>query len=157
MSRYVSPDRRRRRRHVDGPEGDEPAEFTPQRVVRVMRCPKCRETIGTMRRWRMLCTECGHEWEEASERSAADKLADARTEVGEYIVMAMMWGGLLLLIGLVLGGSVLLGIWIAGTTGGLVLAAFLIPLLLVMGGASRGRNEAMARYSWWSRGWRDRP
>src|SRR6188508_1835407 len=120
MSRYVSPERRRRRVRVDGPEGDEPAEFTPQRVVRVMRCPRCRQTIGTMRRWRMACPECGHEWEEETVLTAADKLADARSAASEYLVMAVMWAGLALTVGLVIGFFLFVGWWIAGGSGGLI-------------------------------------
>src|SRR5436190_11035084 len=103
MNYNVSPERRRRRRAVDGPEGEEPAEFTPQRVVRVMRCPKCRAVIGTMRRWRLACTECGHAWEEPTVLTAADKLTDARSAACEYAVMAIMWAGLVATIGLVVG------------------------------------------------------
>ena len=156
MNRYVDPVRRRRRRSVEGPQGDEPAEFTPQRVVRVMRCPRCRQTIGTMRRWRLACPECGHEWEEETVLTTADKLADARTAAAEYLVMAFMWGGLLLILGLVIAFVVWIGTWLAGGSAGLVLAAFLIPLLLVIGGTTRSRHETLARYEWWRRGWRDR-
>src|SRR6187399_1020081 len=114
MNRYVSPERRRRRRQVDGPEGDQPAEFEPQRVVRVMRCPRCRQTIGTMRRWRMLCTECGHEWEEENVLTAADKLADLKTLAAEYAVMGFMWGGLLLCLFLTVGLFLFAGMWFIG-------------------------------------------
>ncbi len=156
MNRYVSPERRRRQRMVDGPEGEEPAEVTPQRVVRVMRCPKCRATIATMRRWRMACNECGHEWEEETVLTAADKLAHARTDAAEFVVMAFMWAGLLLTVGAVIGLFVFLGVWFIGGIGGIVVAVVLLLLLLGLGGMARSRNERMAQYAWWARGWRDR-
>jgi len=156
MNRYVSPERRRRRLRVDGPEGDEPAEFTPQRVVRVMRCPRCRQTIGTMRRWRMACPECGHEWEEETVLTAADKLADARSAASEYAVMAIMWAGLALTIGLVLGFFLFVGWWIAGGIGGLVVGVLLLLTMVGVGSMTRSHNERAARYAWWARGWRDR-
>jgi len=156
MNRYVSPERRRRRIRVDGPEGDEPAEFTPQRVVRVMRCPKCRQTIGTMRRWRMACPECGHEWEEETVLTAADKLADARSAASEYAVMAVMWAGLAMTVGLVVGFFLFVGWWIAGGIGGLMVGVLLLLLMLAAGSMTRGHNERAARAAWWARGWRDR-
>jgi len=156
MNRYVSPERRRRRLRVDGPEGDEPAEFTPQRVVRVMRCPRCRQTIGTMRRWRMACPECGHEWEEETVLTAADKLADARSAASEYLVMAVMWAGLALTVGLVIGFFLFVGWWIAGGSGGLIVGVLLLLIMVGLGGAMRSHNERAARAAWWARGWRDR-
>ena len=156
MNRYVSPERHRRRHRVDGPEGDEPAEFTPQRVVRVMRCPKCRQTIGTMRRWRMACPECGHAWEEETVLTAADKLADARSAASEYAVMAVMWAGLALIVGLVVGFFLFVGWWIAGGISGLVVGVVVLLLMLLAGSMTRAHNERAARYAWWSRGWRDR-
>jgi hypothetical protein len=155
MNRYVSPERRRRQRMVDGPEGEEPAEFTPQRVVRVMCCPKCRETIATMRRWRMACNECGHEWEEETVLTTADKLEHARTEAAEFAVMALMWAGLLVIIGAVVGLFLFIGLWLVGVIGGIVVAGLVLLMLLGLGGMARARNERMAQYAWWSRGWRD--
>ena len=40
---------------------------------RTLRCPKCRQQFETMRRFRVTCTECGHEWEEVSVLTAADR------------------------------------------------------------------------------------
>jgi hypothetical protein len=156
MNYNVSPERRRRRRAVDGPEGEEPAEFTPQRVVRVMRCPKCRATIATMRRWRMACNECGHEWEEETVLTAADKLEHVRTEAAEFAVMALMWAGLLLTVGAVVGFFLFVGFWFIGGASGLIVGVVLLLMLAVVGGMARSRNERMAQYSWRSRGWRDR-
>src|ERR1044072_5154195 len=147
MNHYVSPERRRRRRMGDGPEGEEPAEFTPQRVVRVMRCPKCRETIATMRRWRMACNGCGHEWEEESVVTAADKLEQVKTEAAEYAVMALMWAGLVLTVGAVIGFFIFVGFWFVGGAGGLVVGTVLLLMLACLGGMARSRNERFAHYS----------
>jgi hypothetical protein len=155
MNRNVSAERRRRRA-VDGPQGEEPAEFEPQRVVRVMRCPKCRTTIATMRRWRMSCNECGHEWEEETVLTAADKLADAKAKATEYVVMALMWLGLLACICLTVGLFIFLGLWLVGGLRGLILGMFVLLLLGGLGGMAGARNERVAQYTFWSRGWRDR-
>lgn len=144
---------RRRRLRVYGPEGDQPAEFDPVQIARVMRCPKCRQTISTMRRWRMLCPECGHEWEEESVRTLADKLADARTEAWGFVFLGLAWSVLIGFAGLIAGLFVLLYVWlhnhgasVAGAIAVVVLAVVVIGMLAAM---LRPSRDVEARYQWW--------
>jgi hypothetical protein len=150
--RYVDPARRRARRRVDGPQGDQPADLDPQPIARVMRCPKCRQTISTMRRWRMACPECGHEWEEETVLTLEDKLADVGSSIGEYAVMAFLWAGLIAL-PLVFGGLI---VYLAWSLTGSVLGAVLVILfgfllLLFYGGVLRSRYDEVERILRWSR------
>src|SRR5688572_14687513 len=51
-------------RSISTSEPIQQAEITPSREAREVRCPKCRQTFKTMRRWRISCPKCGHQWEE---------------------------------------------------------------------------------------------
>ena len=158
MNRYVGPERRRARRRSDGPQGDEPAEFDPVHIARVMRCPKCRQTFSTMRRWRMLCPECGHEWEEQSELSWGDKAEHIRSEAWGYLFIALAWAVLLACAGAIVGLFVLLFVWVTGLgaslVGGLVIVGFVVFILLGYAALMRPSMEATSRYQWWVSPWR---
>ena len=50
-------------------------------LSRTLRCPRCHQQFETMRRFRVACTECGHEWEEESHRTTADNIADPQKRI----------------------------------------------------------------------------
>ena len=158
MNRYVGPERRRVRRRVDGPAGDEPPEIEPAHIARVLRCPRCRYTLSTMRRWRLICSECGHEWEEESNRSFADKLSDMRSTLGEYVLMAVMWCGLLAGLAFLLGLPLILLYIVsnaAGWTTGVTIVAAVVLVAVGLGVALavwRSDDSALRRMRGMGRG-----
>src|SRR5581483_10630225 len=65
------------------PDNISEADFEPQHVTRVVRCPRCQQFFSTARRWQLACPECGYEWEEEnhfdpSEISAEDLMESRR-------------------------------------------------------------------------------
>ena len=158
MSRRPLPGGARRwRRTILGPAGDEPPETEPERISRVLRCPRCRQSFETMRRFQMSCPECGHNWDEQSIITAGDRVSRLRTNVSEYAVMLFMWGGLLLVFGLG-AGLFVFGIYLlstrVGLLAGLVLTGIVVAVLVSWGATARERREEAARAAWWMRGWR---
>jgi hypothetical protein len=155
VNRFIPPNDpkavRRRRRAVDGPVGDQPAEFDPHMIARVMRCPACRSTISTMRRWRMVCPDCAHEWEEPSNRTIADAISDARTSLGEYAVMAIIWTGMAVGLALLVGLPLVLLYLVsrsAGWTDAVTLVAAAVLVAVAIGitrHVSRSNDSTLRR------------
>jgi hypothetical protein len=163
VNRYLPPRDpkavRRGRLRVQGPEGEQPPEFDPVHLSRVMRCPKCRQTIATMRRWRMLCPECGHEWEEESVLSLGDKLSDLRTEAWGFIFLALAWATIIAFGLAILGLLVLFYVWLknigATTISAALIVVFGLFVLTMIAMMLRPSREIEARYQWWVTPWRN--
>jgi hypothetical protein len=122
-------------------------------LSRTLRCPKCHQQFETMRRFRVVCTECGHEWEEVSVLTREDRIADAREELGQTLVMGFMWAGLICML-TVLVGSLIYGAVMA--TGQPFFGFILGGLFVLCGGgaiffkgAFHHREAAIGRVFWW--------
>ena len=74
--------RRERLRIADGDE----RQVTRQRRGRLISCPNCMRTFETMRRFQLQCPQCGHTWEERSNRNLIDWLREQPANlVGGFI------------------------------------------------------------------------
>jgi len=128
-------------------------------LSRTLRCPKCRQQFETMRRFRLACPECGHEWEEQSHLTTSDKLADARSQVGEYLFMAIAWAIFLAFIAVVLMIFVI-GVARAtdrgGLANGLIVVGVFIVLIVGVAAFTRRNMEIGQRNVWWVPRWRGR-
>lgn len=106
-----------------------------------------------MRRFRMVCIECGHEWEEVSVLTAADRRADFREELGQTLVMAFMWGGLMLALLALVGSFVYIGVRATGEPFfGFILGGLFVLCgggAMFFKGAFRHREAAKGRVFWW--------
>jgi hypothetical protein len=134
-----------------------PAE--PESLSRTLRCPKCRQTFETMRRWRMACPECGHEWEEATVLTTGDKVSNVTSQIGEYVFMAVGWGVVLLFCAAVIAIFVIGAVRATergGLANGLVVVAVFLILTIGIAGFTRRNQESGARVTWWNPGWRNR-
>ncbi|HLF70637.1 MAG TPA: hypothetical protein VI759_00585 [Dehalococcoidia bacterium] len=65
------------------------SELPAINLKREMRCPRCLAIFETPRRWQLVCPDCGHEWEEKTELTFREHLADF--SVAEVLGMGVMW------------------------------------------------------------------
>jgi hypothetical protein len=124
---------------------------------REVACPNCRQRFETMRRWRMACSECGHEWEEPTVLTTGDKLSSLKTDFFEYIFMGIGWAVLLALVASVAGFFVFVFILIAGRSGpgAAVVIVGIIAILVVWSAIiMRPSREASERLQWWVPTWK---
>jgi hypothetical protein len=128
-------------------------------LSRTLRCPKCRQQFETMRRFRLACPECGHEWAEESHLTASDKLADARSQIGEYLFMLLSWAILLAFIAMVLAIFVIGAVRATergGLATGLTVVAIFVVIIVAIAGFTRRNMEIAERNVWWVPRWRGR-
>ena len=133
------------------PEGfvskSDPLGIARQRRGREVRCPHCRATFETMRRFEMACPKCGYEWEEPSHRTIIDSLRELPRMIAFVVFLACGSVMILWVVAMVVVAS---GLFIyAGLTHGSVgLVAFglfmpaLLASIVVYGWAiSRGEER----------------
>ena len=70
------------------PDNISEADFEPQHVTRVVRCPRCQQFFSTVRRWQLACPECGYEWEEENHFDPSEIRAE---DLMESAAMGLMW------------------------------------------------------------------
>jgi hypothetical protein len=105
-----------------------------------------------MRRFRLSCPICDHEWEEDSVLTKEDRTSDMKEDAAEYAVLGFMWAGFAFALLFLCGSFAYLAIHIAGD-GALVflLAAvlFLCGGRVLFGGMFRYRAAAEGQLRWW--------
>jgi hypothetical protein len=70
-------------------------------LSRALRCPECLQQVETMRRFRLACPECGHEWAEESRVPFGERALDYAKTVAEWVALV---GGVFLIAMVVLAG-----------------------------------------------------
>jgi hypothetical protein len=129
----------------------------PEQLSRVLRCPKCRQSFETMRRWRLACPECGHEWEEASQLGAGDRITRFRDDAFEHLFLWACWAGVTAIV-LFVGAIFVIGFLRVAERGGvgvaLPLIAFLVVVILIVAALCRPFYEHQERMMFWRMGWR---
>ena len=131
-----------------GMQAVEPREVT---------CPMCHQRVETQRRWRMACSECGHEWEEQSVLTAGDKLSNFKTDVFEYVFMCIGWAVLIALIAFVVGFFAFVFVLVAGRPGvgaAVVIVGIVAILVVWFAIIMRPSREASERLQWWVPTWK---
>jgi hypothetical protein len=128
-------------------------------LSRKLRCPKCRQEFETMRRLRVACTECGHEWEEESHLTTADKIADVRGEIGGYVFMLLGWAfllGFIAAVGMIFVIGAARATERGGLANGLVVVGVFLCLIIGIAVYTRRNMEISERNQWWVPRWRGR-
>ena len=116
---------RRERLHVD--DGDA-RQITSQRRGRLISCPNCMRIFESMRRFQLQCPQCGHAWQERSNRNLIDwvKEQPANLAGGLMWVIPVVW-----LLGFVLVTTYLIARTVDGQRN-VLLFALLAGVLLVL-------------------------
>jgi hypothetical protein len=124
---------------------------------RLMTCPKCRQRFETMRRFQLACTQCGHEWQEESKLSAADRFSRFTNDAGEYLFMWTCWAAIGAL-GLLVASFFVVGflrvVERRGIATALPLVLVALLVVLIVAAVCRPVYEARERMMFWRMGWR---
>ena len=124
---------------------------------RLIMCPQCHQRFETMRRFQMVCTECGYEWEEESQLSTGDRFSRFTSDAGEYVFMWAAWavmGAVALFVAsfFVIGFISVVERRGIGTAMPLLLLAVVVAL--VVAAVMRPMFEWQERMMFWRMGWR---